>query len=135
MSACAIAWHMPFDDEQGHRLLSAVDVYPPANERCAGALLAAIRYVRSRRLWGKRGSVESEVAAKPPPAHTVTKRLYKARKSIAAPPARPAGCHRFTQPLRYYGGLTPPDQPVPPDSIVARQSAGGRTGDGRKIRS
>ena len=51
--ACAIAWHMPFDDEQYHRLLSAAGLSTSwtrtmQNRRSSGKIED-----NSRRLWGK----------------------------------------------------------------------------------
>jgi hypothetical protein len=48
--ACAIAWHMPFDDEQYHRLLSAAGL--SELDRTMQKRLEREDRKYSRRLWG-----------------------------------------------------------------------------------
>lgn len=51
--ACAIAWHMPFDDEQYHRLLSAAGVSTSWTRTMQKRRLSNKIEDNSRRLWGK----------------------------------------------------------------------------------
>ena len=48
--ACAIAWHMPFDDEQYHRLLSAAGLSTRTMQK---RRISRKIEDNSRRLWGK----------------------------------------------------------------------------------
>ncbi|HEM7463755.1 TPA: 6-N-hydroxylaminopurine resistance protein [Enterobacter hormaechei] len=51
--ACAIAWHMPFDDEQYHRLLSAAGLSTSWTRTMQKRRLSGKIESSSRRLWGK----------------------------------------------------------------------------------
>ena len=51
--ACAIAWHMPFDDEQYHRLLSAAGLSTSWTRTMQKRRLSNKIEDNSRRLWGK----------------------------------------------------------------------------------
>ena len=51
--ACAIAWHMPFDDEQYHRLLSAAGLSTSWTRTMQKRRLSSKIEDNSRRLWGK----------------------------------------------------------------------------------
>jgi MOSC domain-containing protein YiiM len=51
--ACAIAWHMPFDDEQYHRLLSAAGLSTSWTRTMQKRRLSGKIEDNSRRLWGK----------------------------------------------------------------------------------
>jgi MOSC domain-containing protein YiiM len=51
--ACAIAWHMPFDDEQYHRLLSAAGLSVSWTRTMQKRRLSGKIEDNSRRLWGK----------------------------------------------------------------------------------
>ncbi len=51
--ACAIAWHMPFDDEQYHRLLSAAGLSISWTRTMQKRRLSNKIEDNSRRLWGK----------------------------------------------------------------------------------
>lgn len=51
--ACAIAWHMPFDDEQYHRLLSAAGLSTSWTRTMQKRRLSNKIEDDSRRLWGK----------------------------------------------------------------------------------
>ncbi|MNE38757.1 6-N-hydroxylaminopurine resistance protein [compost metagenome] len=51
--ACAIAWHMPFDDEQYHRLLSAAGLSTSWTRTMQKRRIARKIEDNSRRLWGK----------------------------------------------------------------------------------
>ncbi len=51
--ACAIAWHMPFDDEQYHRLLSAAGLSTSWTRTMQKRQLSNKVEDNSRRLWGK----------------------------------------------------------------------------------
>ncbi len=52
-NACAIAWHMPFDDEQYHRLLSAAGLSTSWTRTMQKRRLSNKIEDNSRRLWGK----------------------------------------------------------------------------------
>ncbi len=51
--ACAIAWHMPFDDEQYHRLLSAAGLSTSWTRTMQKRRLSNKIEDNSRRVWGK----------------------------------------------------------------------------------
>lgn len=51
--AAAIAWHMPFDDEQYHRLLSAAGLSTSWSRTMQKRRLSGVIEDNSRRLWGK----------------------------------------------------------------------------------
>lgn len=51
--ACAIAWHMPFDDEQFHRLLSAAGLSTSWTRTMQKRRISGKIESSSRRLWGK----------------------------------------------------------------------------------
>ena len=51
--AIAIAWHMPFDDEQYHRLLSAAGLSKSWTRTMQKRRLSGTIEDSSRRLWGK----------------------------------------------------------------------------------
>ena len=51
--AGAIAWHMPFDDDQYHRLLSAAGLSVSWNRTMQQRRLSGKIEDNSRRLWGK----------------------------------------------------------------------------------
>ncbi|WP_316391266.1 6-hydroxyaminopurine reductase [Citrobacter farmeri] len=51
--AVAIAWHMPFDDEQYHRLLSAAGLSKSWTRTMQKRRLSGTIEDQSRRLWGK----------------------------------------------------------------------------------
>ena len=51
--ACAIAWHMPFDDEQYHRLLSAAGLSTSWTRTMQKRRISGQIEDNSRRLWGK----------------------------------------------------------------------------------
>ena len=51
--ACAIAWHMPFDEEQYHRLLSAAGLSTSWTRTMQKRRLSNKIEDNSRRLWGK----------------------------------------------------------------------------------
>lgn len=51
--AGAIAWHMPFDDEQYHRLLSAAGLSVSWSRTMQKRRLSGQIEDNSRRLWGK----------------------------------------------------------------------------------
>ena len=51
--ACAIAWHMPFDDEQYHRLLSAAGLSTSWTRTMQKRRLSNKIEDNSRRLWGR----------------------------------------------------------------------------------
>jgi MOSC domain-containing protein YiiM len=51
--AGAIAWHMPFDDEQYHRLLSAAGLSASWSRTLQKRRLSGQIEDNSRRLWGK----------------------------------------------------------------------------------
>lgn len=51
--ACAIAWHMPFDDDQYHRLLSAAGLSTSWTRTMQKRRLSNKIEDNSRRLWGK----------------------------------------------------------------------------------
>lgn len=51
--AIAIAWHMPFDDEQYHRLLSAAGLSKSGTRTMQKRRLSGKIEDQSRRLWGK----------------------------------------------------------------------------------
>lgn len=51
--ACAIAWHMPFDDEQYHRLLSAAGLSASWTKTMQKRRISRKIEDNSRRLWGR----------------------------------------------------------------------------------
>ncbi len=51
--ACAIAWHMPFDDEQYHRLLSAAGLSTSWTRTMQKRRISGKIEDNSRRLWGR----------------------------------------------------------------------------------
>ncbi|MDU4661779.1 MAG: 3-alpha domain-containing protein, partial [Enterobacter hormaechei] len=51
--ACAIAWHMPFDDDQYHRLLSAAGLSTSWTRTMQKRRISGKIESSSRRLWGK----------------------------------------------------------------------------------
>lgn len=51
--AATIAWHMPFDDEQYHRLLSAAGLSTSWSRTMQKRRLSGVIEDNSRRLWGK----------------------------------------------------------------------------------
>ncbi|MEX9254607.1 6-hydroxyaminopurine reductase [Pseudenterobacter timonensis] len=51
--ACAIAWHMPFDDEQYHRLLSAAGLSASWTKTMQKRRISRKIEDNSRRIWGR----------------------------------------------------------------------------------